>query len=1129
MLGILLVGVYFAPFIVANTPLGQAALASVLKLDGTISLGSASLGWFSSVVVENLEIRDAAGDTLLKVDSLRTDKPLIGLLLDTSDLGQVRVERPAVHVVALEKDSNLEHVFASLLTSPGGSQVAVQLEIAGATILMDDVPSGRQFHINDVALICAISQAAETLTLSASGTVSDDKQPGSFKIVLQTKGSGKPETALANGKIDCQASTLPLELLQPLVRRTIEQGRLSGRLSARLGGAWGEMAEGGEPSVSGEVLATGLVFSAAALGEDRIQLERLEMPCRIAQAGDLVRIEQLGINCPLGTIALSGSAKMSDFSAADRLSALAHENYELKGNVDLTQLAHMLPKTLCIREGTEITSGQVALAVDSRQEAGGIGWKGRVDASHLGAEANGRNLVWENPLSIDFQAHETKDGIVVDQAQCTSSFLEINAAGSIDDLTASAKFDLAQLVTQLRQFADLSSLQLAGQGQGQLAVKRTAEDHFTADAAFQARGFQWIVAQGRPWEEDNLVAKLDVSGLMSQRTVKRIDRAQLTVEAGSERLEAALQEPVSDPTTAAWPVQCSWRGQLASWAPRLESCLGLTGWDFGGEGGIQATLNCSPKAIAIQQSKAQFDQFQIWGHGWYISERSVAATAEGQWDLEKARIDIAQSNFTAGTTAAAIHHAALQSAASGWSLDGGTAQVQAELANVYRWRHDPRTPAAWQISGKLSGEASLKYEAGLAAGRIDGAIDQLQVADLAGAAARGAAGAVWREPRITLSGSGNYQTATGQLHLDKSEIAANALRCDVQGAMTIAAQGGDVDLQGTLQYDWEQLAPLWQPFVGQGVQIAGRQARPFAVRGRLSGDPLSGESWRQVTGEAAVGWTGMNVDGLAVGKGDIAMQLGDGQLRTQPIDFQVGEGRFTAAPVARLIPAPAVLLLGGGPLLTDIHLSPELCARGLRYILPILSESTVAEGRFSIVMDGGRIPLLSPTTSDLSGRMAMRAQVQSGPLAKQFLILLTELTTILRQGMPLKINDQSGSVLSIDDTNIEFRMVNGRVYHQGLTFMAGATPITTRGSVGLDESLSMVAEVPIRAKLLGIDLSLGTLEGASMQIPIEGTLSNPKLDRHVLDQLPGKILKGATQGVLINGVKTLEKLFPGQP
>ena len=324
--------------------------------------------------------------------------------------------------------------------------------------------------------------------------------------------------------------------------------------------------------------------------------------------------------------------------------------------------------------------------------------------------------------------------------------------------------------------------------------------------------------------------------------------------------------------------------------------------------------------------------------------------------------------------------------------------------------------------------------------------------------------------------------------------------------------------------------PCGGPYVTQAVAVSGRQTRPFTLAGHLSGPPSSLDSWQQATGDASLGWTAMNVEGLAVGPGEVALHLADGRVQTKPLDIAVSEGRLTIAPVVRLTPPPAVATLGGGPLLTNVHLSPDVCAKGLKFIAPVLAQSTVADGYFSIAMDGGRIPLGDLAAGDASGRMAIRAQVRPGPVAQQFMVLLTEITTILRQGVPANLGDQSGALVSIDDSNVEFRLVGGRVYHRGLTFTVGATPITTHGSVGLDESLAIVAEVPIRATFLGRDLSLGLLEGQTLQIPIEGTLSKPKVELHVLDQLTGKTLQNVGRGALLNEVnKTLEKLFPGQP
>ncbi len=877
---------------------------------------------------------------------------------------------------------------------------------------------------------------------------------------------------------------------------------------------------------------TGFVFAAAALGADRVELERVELPCKIAQSGEQMQIEQLAINSELGNISVSGNVKTSDFSAENPLHALARETYEVKGQIDVAPLARMLRNTLQLRQGTEITAGQVALALSSQTQPTGVAWTGRIEASQLAGQADGRQLTWEKPLSIEFTTHETSDGVVVDSAQCESDFLQIDASGSIDNLKASATFDLAQLVTQLRRFSDLNHVQLSGQGRAQGVWKRMAQDQFIASGSFEATGFQYATANGRTWREDKLTAAFDASGLLRQNKVNRVDSAQLTIDVAGERMEAKLDEPASDPLNATWPLTCSWSGQLAHWGPRIEVCLGIAGYDVAGDGTMQATVRGSAQSIAVERLKANFTQFQASGPGWLVREPAVSATLDARWDLPTSSVEITAGQLSAAPSVITVSHAVLQQQ-TGWSLEGGQAQFDGDLAQWDRWRRDPRASATWNVAGHITGQSELKFDRGVATGTLDAAIENLQFVSLARSATHGAPGAKWQQQRMRLAAGGSYQPDTAQLQLEKLQVASDTLECDASGRIAITADGGTADLDGTVKYDWQQLAPFWQPYLGAAVQVSGSDTRKFALHGPWHGDPFQSESWRQLQGDASIGWAGMNVYGLVVAEGEIAAQLANGQLRTHAIDVAVNEGRLTVTPVVRVAPGPAELLLSGGPLLTDVHLSPELCARGMKFVAPILAESTVADGRFSIQLDGGWVPLFDPSHGDVSGRMSLRAQANPGPLAQQFLILLRELTTVLRKGVLADVNEQSGSLLSVDDSNIEFRMVNGRIYHRGLQFTTGAVPVTTYGSVGLDESLAIIAEIPLRATLFGRDLTFGAMEGRTLQIPIDGTLGNPKLDRRALGQLTGKALQNTARDVLIDGVggvgRQLERLFPGQP
>lgn len=1126
---LLVVGIALAPTIASYTPLGTWALQTALPVDGTVSLGSLSLGWLTPVDVEELEIRDASGDAFVVVPAVRSEKSLIGLLLDFTDMGVVTVDQPRLHVVFHERDSNLEQAFATLLSQSTSTPFRVELKVTGAEVVVDDTFAKRQFRLENVSVDGIVSSGNQPITLVASGQLADQRQPGDFKIELRTQGSTQNSAPFASGKIDAQANALPLEMAEPLARRRLDKAELSGRLSTRLAGAWGELAADGQANVQGESLITNLAVAATALGNDRLELPRVEMPCRIAQKGDLIDIQQLAVNCELGKVELAGSFKQEDLSASQVLQALARENYELKGHVDLAQLARMLPDTLAIREGTEVTAGRVDLVLASRQQPEGMTWNGTIDIGQLGARADGRAFTWDNPLAIEFATHEAKSGIVIDRARCTSSFLQVDAAGTLDDAKATAKFDLSRLMAELQQFSDLKGLKLAGQGTAQLNCQRTAENQFNAQGQAQAQGFQLTGPAGRTWREDNVVAKLNVDGAIKDGALTRVEHAELTVEAGNDRLQARLEQPVDNPRSATWPLQCSWRGALASWPGRLDSCLGITGWDLAGTGSLQATLRCSAETVEVTQCKGDVAQLRAWGHGCFINEPTVSIATDARCDLAKLRVEIAQLTAKAGATTVVASQAVLASQPTGWALLGGTTQLYGDLAQWQRWHQDPRATPQWHVSGQLRAEGEVKHEAGTTSATLNGVIEQLRLAEVARPAQGGPQPAAWTEPKVTLSAQGVYRTDNQQVQVQRLQLASAALACDLAGAVALADAGGDVDLKGTIEYDWQELAPAWRQVLGNSVQIAGRQARAVALHGHLNGPPTAADSWRQVTGEVSVGWTSMNVYGLQVGQADVSATLADGQLRIQPMDVPISQGRFTFAPVARLTPGPAELYLSTGPLMTNVHLSPEICARGLKFIAPILAETTVAEGTFSMTLDGGHLPLLDPTAGDVSGRMAIRGQATSGPVAREFLLLINELTSLFRQGSLLPVGDQSKALMSVDSSQIEFRMVNRRIYHRGLKFTAGSVPIVTHGSVGFDETLAMVAEVPIQATFLGRDLSLGALEGRTIQIPIGGTLSRPQLDRGTMRQLVGQMLENTARGALLDQVnKQFERLVPTQ-
>jgi hypothetical protein len=86
-------------------------------------------------------------------------------------------------------------------------------------------------------------------------------------------------------------------------------------------------------------------------------------------------------------------------------------------------------------------------------------------------------------------------------------------------------------------------------------------------------------------------------------------------------------------------------------------------------------------------------------------------------------------------------------------------------------------------------------------------------------------------------------------------------------------------------------------------------------------------------------------------------------------------------------------------------------------------------------------------------------------------------------------------------------MVNGRVYHSGLNLVFPDVTIQTQGSVGLDGSLSIVAELPVPPKWLKSSQSRAIFGKQTIRIPIGGTLDQPKLDQRALQDAMARIAR----------------------
>ncbi len=188
-----------------------------------------------------------------------------------------------------------------------------------------------------------------------------------------------------------------------------------------------------------------------------------------------------------------------------------------------------------------------------------------------------------------------------------------------------------------------------------------------------------------------------------------------------------------------------------------------------------------------------------------------------------------------------------------------------------------------------------------------------------------------------------------------------------------------------------------------------------------------------------------------------------------------------------------------------------MCAAGLQYIAPVLAGVTQAQGEFSMALDGCRVPLDHPDRGDLAGQFTVHSvEIGPGPLVR-------ELATLLQRPGIARLSKESV---------VPFRMVEGRVYHRDLELVFPEMTIRTHGSVGLDRTLAIMAEMPVPPKWIGNN-PLGTaMKNQTIRLPIGGTLSEPRIDSKALAQASGEFLKAGARNLLFDGLnRGLDRLF----
>lgn len=1127
-LALLLAAFFAAPILVAKTGLRNSLVNWALSdLEAEIQIGSASLNWFTVVELRDVRLVDTQGKVLAEVDQIASEKPLLALLGNHQQLGSFKVQGPRVSIEIRQGGSNLEDALSTLLEPEQSETAAIQfvIDIVGGEVSLARKGFDTPLKVSEIsAKVTVDSESKKPVTVVVAGASHGQQNDGRFETELSS--------TTTSTDISIATERLPLALCGLAMLRLGTDAVIGGDLDADVDLT---LAPGKKLVLTIRRFSARQVTieSPQWLGQDRLSLEMLEASGRTEFADGTLKLDQCNLTSDIALLEANGTFDTAGLASGNVVQLMGDKDFRVEGKVDLGRLANMLPNTLSLKDNTRITGGSVELNTFSRVEADRRRWVATLGTTAVTAVSAGRKISWDQPLQVTLVAADSGNGPAIETLVCRSDFLTAEAKGTVREGSLTANGNLDRLAEQLGRFIDLSKIQLAG------GLSATAKWQQQSDRRVRFVGnvvlssFALSTPAGTPWTEERLTLDGDVLIAADSNGVKQLDNGQIVLRAGDDHLELRLAAPRQlDNKRSPWPVSAVLQGELATWIPRLQPWISLSSWKASGRVSLEANGQIADELLRIQNAELKLVDFQLNGDGVHIREPQVIVQASGSWSMAERRLALKQSTLTSSTVALQTDAA---SARFGKATEfTGDLAYRCDLARLASCFRDPLAKAPeTAFAGHVTGNVGVRFHKRLLDATLKAQVhdfsllkrdvDSFQAIPVANGSSDWQN--VWHEKLMKIDGDASFDLARGNLQLRSARIAGTGLALDARGTLSDIDKTCTANLRGTIDYDLPKVSRALQAVLGPNVEFMGREQGSFTIKGPLlvtrsveakdAGESArpSGLVANELSGEAQFGWAAANLFGFPIGKGSLTANLREGVVDFQPLRVAVGTGRIDLTPHVYLNGQPATLVVDNGRVLENVQITPEISRGWLKFVAPIVADATEAQGTFSLDVSGAKVPLAAPSRGNVRGTLHIRrAAIGPGAMGRELLVLGQQIQGLIRgQALNSLVGTQTAQWVQMPEQHVAFYLVDGRVYHEKLQLVVGDVGITTSGSVGLDQSVDLIARVAIRDSWVADNRLLAGLKGKTLEIPIKGTLSRPLGDSRVVANVARQYFRGTAE------------------
>ncbi|MBN2594382.1 MAG: hypothetical protein JXA81_12820, partial [Sedimentisphaerales bacterium] len=274
----------------------------------------------------------------------------------------------------------------------------------------------------------------------------------------------------ATGDLTVEVNDLDIESLGPFLALAGVEVQAKGLVRGQIKG---QIKNGLIENLNADVKARDLDITGTALKGDSFRTGDLEINTALSQGKETINIQSLQVKSEWASASASGTLPTTFKSLGDLLGDDSTTNLKGDFNCNVAAVLAQMPKTLGLKEGTQVTSGQLTGNIATVTQAGRKQIRASATLAGLAGTVEGKKIALSEPIKTEASVSSGKAGMNFDKIDVSAPFAKINCAGSAEAIQYSAEADLTKLQSELGQFIDIGPYQLAGAflSKGQVSIK----------------------------------------------------------------------------------------------------------------------------------------------------------------------------------------------------------------------------------------------------------------------------------------------------------------------------------------------------------------------------------------------------------------------------------------------------------------------------------------------------------------------------------------------------------------------------------------------------------------------------------------------------------------------------------